>query len=133
LDRVFLDANILYSAAYLELTGLLRLWTLQNVELLSSAHTIEGARRNLTIDRPDAVSRLDRMLDLISRVDPPEGVRLPEGIRLDPKDRPILLAAIHGKADYLLTGDAKHFGHLFKRRIEGVVVLRPAQYFELIG
>jgi predicted nucleic acid-binding protein len=50
-------------------------------------------------------------------------------IRLDSKDQPILLAAIHGKADYLLTGDAKHFQHLFGKRIEGVMVVRPAQYF----
>jgi hypothetical protein len=38
---------------------------------------------------------------------------VPETIRLDPKDQPILLAAIHGKADYLLTGDAGHFGRLY--------------------
>jgi hypothetical protein len=31
---------------------------------------------------------------------------LPETIRLDPKDPRILLAAIHGNADYLQTGDA---------------------------
>jgi predicted nucleic acid-binding protein len=55
---------------------------------------------------------------------------LPETIRLDPKDQPILLAAIHEKADYLLTGDARHFVHLYGKRIEGVLVLRPAQYLE---
>jgi uncharacterized protein len=58
---------------------------------------------------------------------------LPEAVRLDPKDRPILLAAIHGKADYLLTGDASHFGHLYGKRIEGVLVLRPAAYFDRRG
>ena len=52
-------------------------------------------------------------------------------MRLDPKDQPILLAAIHGRADYLLTGDAKDFEHLYGKRIEGVLVLRPAQYFEV--
>jgi hypothetical protein len=36
----------------------------------------------------------------------------------------------HGKADFLLTGDGRHFGHLYGKRIEGVMVLRPAQYFE---
>jgi hypothetical protein len=54
---------------------------------------------------------------------------LPETIRLDPKDQPILLAAI-SRADYLLTGDARHFGHLYGKRIEGLLVLRPAAYFE---
>ena len=45
-------------------------------------------------------------------------------------DQPTLLAAIHRKADYLLTSDDRHFGHLYEKRIEGVLVLRPSQYFE---
>jgi hypothetical protein len=35
------------------------------------------------------------------------------------KDQRILLAAMHGKADYSLTGDARYFDHLYRRRIEG--------------
>jgi predicted nucleic acid-binding protein len=50
-------------------------------------------------------------------------------VRIDSKDRPILLAAIYGKADYLLTGDGRHFGHLYGTRVECVMVLRPAEYF----
>jgi uncharacterized protein len=130
LDRVFLDANVLYSAAYMEFAGLARLWHLDDVQLLSSAYGIEEARRNLAMDRPEAVPRLERLLESVSTLDAPQGLKLPETIRLEPKDRPILLAAIHGKADFLLTGDARHFGHLYAKRIEGVLVLRPAQYFE---
>jgi predicted nucleic acid-binding protein len=66
----------------------------------------------------------------LSRDDTPRGLKLAEDIRLDPKDRPILLAAIHGKADCLLTGDARHFEHLYGKRIDVFMVLRPAQYFE---
>ncbi|MBV8450913.1 MAG: PIN domain-containing protein [Deltaproteobacteria bacterium] len=130
MDRVFLDANVLYSAAYMELAGLVRLWSLDDVQLLSSAYAIEEARRNLATDRPESLPRLKRLLGSVSTVDAPRGLKLPETIKLDPKDQPILLAAIHGKADYLLTGDARHFGHLYGKRIEGVLVLRPAQYFE---
>jgi uncharacterized protein len=130
LDRVFLDANVLYSAAYMEIAGLAQLWSLDDVQLLSSAYAIEEARRNLATDRPEAVSRLNLQLVSISTIDAPRGLKLPETIKLDPKDQPILLAAIHGKADYLLTGDARHFGHLYGKRIKGVLVLRPAQYFE---
>jgi hypothetical protein len=32
---------------------------------------------------------------------------LPQTIQLEPKDSPVLLAAINGKAHYLLTGDAE--------------------------
>lgn len=97
MDRVFLDANVLYSAAYLECSGLARLWTLDDVELLSSAYAIEEARRNLAMDRAEAVSRLQRLTARISTVDAPQGRKLPVNVRLDPKDQPILLAAIRGK------------------------------------
>jgi hypothetical protein len=32
---------------------------------------------------------------------------------LDSRDQPVLLAAIHGNAAYLLTDDAQHFRHLY--------------------
>lgn len=68
--------------------------------------------------------------EAVSIVDAPHSLKLPENISIDPKDRPILLAAIHSRAQYLLTGDVRHFRHLYGKRIEGVLVLRPAQYFE---
>jgi predicted nucleic acid-binding protein len=74
--------------------------------------------------------RLERPTPKLTLVNPPLDLKLLAGVRLDSKDRPILLAAIHGEADFLLTGDARHFGHLYGKRIEGVMVLRPAQYFE---
>ena len=129
MDRVFLDANVLYSAAYLERSGLARLWTLDNVELLTSAYGLEEARRNLAMDRPEAVIRLERLCKAISTLNVPQGLKLPASVQLDDKDQPILLAAIHGRADYLLTGDARHFAHLYGKRIATVLVLRPAQYF----
>jgi predicted nucleic acid-binding protein len=82
------------------------------------------------MDRPEGVPRLKQLLESVSTVAAPQGLKLAENIRLDPKDQPILLAAIHGKAEYLLTGDGRHFGHLYGKRIEGVLVLRPAQHFE---
>jgi uncharacterized protein len=130
LDRVFLDANVLFSAAYLENSGLGRLWQLEDAELLSSAYAVEEARRNLALDRPSAVARLERLTPKLTLINPPTDLKLPARVRLDSKDRPILLAAIHGKADFLLTGDGRHFGHLYGKRVEGVMVLRPTQYFE---
>jgi predicted nucleic acid-binding protein len=103
--------------------------TLDDVQLLTSTYALEEARRNLASDRPDALSRLSRLLAAITIVDAPKGLDLPKRVRLDSKDEPILLAAIHGKADYLLTGDLRHFAHLYGERIEGVLVLRPAEFF----
>jgi predicted nucleic acid-binding protein len=129
-DRVFLDANVLFSAAYMESSGLARLWQLPGIELLSSNYAIEEARRNLALDRAPALARLDRLTAALTIVNLPQVPKQPLNIRIDSKDRPILLAAIRGKADYLLTGDGRHFGHLYGKRIEGVMVLRPVQYFE---
>ena len=129
MDRVFLDANVLYSAAYLEQSGLARLWTLDDVDLQTSAYGLEEARRNLAMDRPEAVTRLERLCKTITTVNAPQGLKLPANVQLDGKDQPILLAAIHGGADYLLAGDPRHFAHLYGKRIATVLVLRPAQYF----
>ena len=108
--------------------GLARLWTLDDVELLSSAYAIEEARRNLAMNRTEALPRFTRLVAALSIVNAPQGLTLPGNIRLDAKDQPILLSAIHGKAEFLLTGDARHFEHLYGKRIDGVMVLRPAQY-----
>ena len=130
MDRIFLDANVLFSAAYLENSGLARLWQLEDAELLSSAYAVEEARRNLALDCPPAVARLERLTPKLTLINPPVDLKLPARVRLNSKDRPILLAAIHGKADFLLTGDGRHFAHLYGKRIESVMVLRPAQYLD---
>ena len=44
------------------------------------------------------------------------------------KDRPVLLAAIGVGATHLLTGDFRHFGPYYGKRIEGVLVLPPGGY-----
>ena len=47
MDRLFLDANVLFSAAYRIDAGLLQLWKLKNVTLCSSRYALEEARINL--------------------------------------------------------------------------------------
>lgn len=129
MDRVFLDANVLYSAAWRQtLTGLRSLWTLNGVTLLSSAYAIEEARRNLhDSEQRQALNELLQPLEIVNlrtaatRTFPPH-------IKLPLKDRPILHAAITGRATHLLTGDRKHFGCYFNQTIDGVRILLPATY-----
>lgn len=126
MDRVFLDANVLFSAAWSEETGLLRLWALEDVQLLTSAYACEEVRINLPED-----SRRDRLEPLLESV-----VLVPEAyerritgfVGLPPKDRPILLAALAAGATQLLTGDLRHFGPLFGSTVEGVEILTPGAY-----
>ena len=44
-------------------------------------------------------------------------------VKLAEKDLPILCGAIAARADYLLTGDKKDFGHLAGRTIGGVKIV----------
>ena len=46
-DRLFLDANVLFSAAYRPAAGIARLWAFKKVELTTSAYAAEEARVNL--------------------------------------------------------------------------------------
>jgi hypothetical protein len=46
------------------------------------------------MDRPEAVPRLKWLLESVSTLDVPQGLKLPTTIRLDSKDPPILWAAI---------------------------------------
>ena len=48
MDRLFPDANVLFSAAHSAKAGLLPFWKLKNVVLCSSRYALEGAAINLT-------------------------------------------------------------------------------------
>jgi predicted nucleic acid-binding protein len=127
MERVFLDANGLFSAAYKK-TRLRTLWTFPDVTLLSSSYAVAEAETNLARERPEAVAELAKLLLQVTVVKTPDAPTLPANIKLEEKDSPILLAAISAKATHLLTGDLKHFGHLFGMSVEGVLILTPAQY-----
>lgn len=125
-DRVFLDANILVSAAWSADAGLLALWKLPDTSLITSAYAIAEADRNLR--QAEQRTRLYRLVQRLEIVDEPRTRRLPASVVLPAKDVPILLAAIEAKAGFLVTGDKEHFGRYFGRRIRGVTVLRPRDY-----
>ena len=103
MDRLFLDANILFSAAYKEQTRLAQLWSLEGVELLTSLYALSEARRNLR--EREQHERLDKLVRQIAIVATPiEGAQA-WAPHLAEKDQPILAAAILAKATCLLTGD----------------------------
>jgi hypothetical protein len=124
MDRLFLDANVLFSAAYRANTGLLQFWKLRNVVLCSSRYAIEEARINL--NEGAQRSRLVRLVQGFELYDASQN-ELPRGIVLPEKDRPILLAA---RATHLLTGDLRHFGPYIGKTIAGILVLTPSGYLK---
>jgi predicted nucleic acid-binding protein len=125
MDRIFLDANVLFSAAFRVDSSLLAFWKFGDIVLCSSRYAVEEARVNL--EEEQQRKRLDDLSRSLQLFDA-EGVNLPHGVTLPEKDRPILLSAISARADYLLTGDIRHFGAFFGKKIEGITVLLPGQY-----
>jgi predicted nucleic acid-binding protein len=128
MDRPFLDANVLFSAAYKIDAQLLQLWKLQNVRLCSSLYALQEARINLADeDQRTRLTGLSGSLQLFEA-----GQTSPPGILLPEKDVPIVLAAIEARATHLLTGDVRHFRAYFGRRIQGIAIMRPGEYLRMM-
>jgi len=126
-DRLFLDANVLFSAAYRKEAGVARLWELHGSVLITSDYAVEEARRNLT----EAHQR-ERLAALLDGIEVTRSRTLAHSLRgevdLPEKDWPILSDALAGGATHLITGDFRHFGPYFGKRILGVLILAPSDY-----
>ena len=130
MDRLFLDANVLFSAAYRADAGVARLWSGDRWALVTSEYAIEEARRNL--DSGDRLARLEELLRGLERC--PAVSLAPElrgHVQLPEKDWPILGGAITANATHLITGDRRDFGPYFGTTLFGVLVLLPGDYLRL--
>jgi predicted nucleic acid-binding protein len=135
--KLFLDANVVFSAAHRNegrAQDLIALAQAGLCELFTSAHALEEARRNLQLKSSGFEQRLDRALAQIAVVaEAPSGlVDWAQTQGLPRKDAPILAAAVHAKANLLVTGDRHDFGHLFGHALRGTVVQTPAAALDLV-
>ncbi len=135
--KVFLDANVVFSAAHQRegrAQALLLLARARRCELMVSAHALEEARRNLTRKSHSFDQRLADLLAMTEMVAeapaPLVAWALEHGLPL--KDAPILAAAVHANADILVTGDLRDFGHLFGKSLRGVRILSLAKAIEAV-
>jgi len=132
--RLFLDANVLFSAAVSPAgasAGLIALAEAGACELVTSALAVTEATRNLRAKAPAAMNRWGLVIAAVGLV-PEADPRLLErvDVALESKDRPILAAALACRATALVTGDRRHFGSLFGRAIGGTVVVPPREALE---
>lgn len=131
--KVFLDANVLFSAALGGPTfGLLfDLAARGKVTLLTSEHCRMEASSNLEWKYPDRVPELNRLLRAVARV--PEGPATTRSAALLPADdAPVLDAALAARADVLVTGNTRDFGPLMPRDDLGIRI-RTVRAFLLEG
>jgi predicted nucleic acid-binding protein len=133
--RVFLDANVLFSAAKTDgaVRQLLRLLQERGHECWADAFVVAEARRNLVAKGPEAIAALDALLPHLQvAVGVPVAVPTALVDWLPEKDRPVLAAAIRLGCDALVTGDRTHFGGGFGKTFGGVAVHSPRSLAEQI-
>ena len=133
--RIFLDANILFSAA--RSAGAIRRF----LELLHDAghecwvdgFVVAEARRNLDLKAPGADAFLERLLQRlrVAALHPP-AAEVDATLPLAEKDRPVLAAAIRHGCHALVTGDRTHFGALCGRTVRGVTIHSPRSLAEVL-
>lgn len=129
--RVFLDANVLFSASN-HSSNIARLIDrlLQVGEAVTSDLAREEARRNLELKRPHWLPAFERWMGRIEQV---PSVRFELAATLDEGDRPLLCAAIRSRCTHFATGDRRDFGHLFDTTVEGVQVVSLLRLAELLA
>jgi len=126
--RIFLDANILFSAAKSDgaVRQLLRMLVEAQHVLCADAYVAAEAARNLNRKGPEALDAFEALIGTIEIVPFQVGKLNPETARMLPeKDRPVLAAAIRLECEVLLTGDRTHFGSLYGRSLQGVTIYSP--------
>jgi predicted nucleic acid-binding protein len=127
---LFLDANILISAAWKEESEIAQIWRMERVRLVTSNFVMGAVQRNL-----HQVAQIERLRVLMRRVRILTFERLPdidEAFELPEKDRPVLAGAIQAKAGHLVTGDKRHFGPLYGKSIRGVRITAPSELLALL-
>jgi predicted nucleic acid-binding protein len=129
--KIFLDANILFSAALpnSRMAAFLEI-LFETATLLSNDYAIEEARRNLTLKAP---KRLAAFNQLVERCEQTKAIATIDNVTLAQKDIPILGGAVAGSATHLLTGDERDFGKLWGKTIRGVKVISPRMLAEELG
>ena len=128
--RVFLDANIIFSAAQ---AGSATRELLEGVhrygELVTNLHAWTEALRNLARKRPSLVPGLEELREIIgfsNAFQPIKDIDLPQ------EDIPILAGAIGSRCTHLWTSDKRHFGKWYGRTVGKVTIVSSPMLADLV-
>ncbi|MGH8850847.1 MAG: PIN domain-containing protein [Casimicrobiaceae bacterium] len=133
--RIFLDANVLFSAAKSDgaVRQMLVLLRKGGHDCWADGYVVEEARRNLVAKAPEGSAVLDTLLSHMTIANAQPGdPALEASLPLPAKDRPVLAAAIRHGCAALITGDRTHFGALYGRTIHGVSIHSPRSLAEAL-
>lgn len=134
--RIFLDANILFSAAKSNgaVRQLLAELHANGHSLVADGYVAVEAQRNIAAKATaDALAYLQALLSRIEVHAAQYTVAASaDSSWLPEKDRPVLLAAMACKCDVLVTGDRTHFGPGYGKAFDGVTIHSPAQLAQAV-
>ncbi len=148
MKRVFLDANVLFTAAHNpagKAALVIECGGKGHWEIVTNTLAVEEARRNLALKFPDCLPKFELLLLKISVS--PSRVEGTCSFTLSPQDRIIFLSALKCKATHLLTccgirstmtrreasapsGDIKHFGPFMNKPkiTSGIIIQTVAEF-----
>ncbi|MBQ9002254.1 MAG: putative toxin-antitoxin system toxin component, PIN family [Eggerthellaceae bacterium] len=127
--RVMLDSNILISALIFDsqhINEAVEVASQEGNRLLLPTYVIGEVRRVVEAKWPNRVADVDLFLQLFDydEVETPEESDAGDFDIRDAKDRPVVLSAIAGNADILVTGD-KDFADV---EVEGLRIMHPVHF-----
>ncbi len=136
MTRLFLDANVLFTAAHNpegKAALVIELAATGHWEGVTNAHCVAEARLNLERKYLDFLDRLEKILETV-RLVPDVPAELCH-IRLPEKDRPVFASAVRCGATRFLTGDRRHFGPFMNKpkNTSGVVVQTVGDFLSEIA
>jgi predicted nucleic acid-binding protein len=127
---LFLDANVLISAAWKDGSEIALIWRMESVRLITSNYVMGEVQRNLHL--VSQIERLRTLMRSVQIVSFKDLALIPEATALPEKDRPVLIGAVQAQADHLVSGDKKHFGHLYGTIVRGVRITAPTELHSVL-
>ena len=129
--RVFLDANVLFSAsnAGSHIAGLIA-WLTERETAISSDLALGEARKNLVLKR---AAWLPAFEDVIAGLEIVPSALFELPVDLASKDAPLLCAAIRSRCHLFVTGDKRDFGHLYGQWVQEVEIVSLLRLAEILA
>ena len=135
MKRIFLDANVLFTAAHNpdgKASFIIELARTGNWKIFTSTYALEEAHRNLEIKFPECLERLRTITGKIEIVTTHRNHPCP--MHLNDKDKVIFQAAVECNVTHLLTGDLKDFGRYMNQpeKTLDILIQTAADFLESV-
>ncbi len=128
MDRLLLDAGVLFSRAMRSESRLRWLWNRCEAKLLCSRLDLEEARRNLAAPQQRRLDCAVESLEVLPACCDRTMHDLLGNTGLPRRQCAVLADALRARATHLLTGDVARFEPCMGKAVRGVWIRTPAEY-----